>query len=207
VIELNALLSPFLTRTLSQEQLDQIQRYLDLLLKWNAKISLTSVLDPKEIVRRHFGESLFAGERLLVGGASTLIDLGSGAGFPGLPIKILAPALQVTLIESQQKKVAFLREVIRGLALSGVSVEARRAEECPLRSQIVTMRAVDKFEAALQVAASLVEAKGKLALLVSATQSLRVFKLLPNFSWDRSHAIPCSRERILLVGAPLPNLP
>src|SRR5205823_10935323 len=90
----------------------QLSTYLDLLLKWNARTNLTAIRDPEEIVRRHFGESLFAAGHLPVedlgvsgpdSGPITLLDLGSGAGFPGLPIALLCPGVQVTLAESQNK--------------------------------------------------------------------------------------------------------
>src|ERR1700686_1797783 len=90
--------------------LPQLSLYLDLLLKWNARTNLTAIRDPEEIVRRHFGESLFAARRLALSEiapvAITLLDFGSGAGFPGLPIALLRPAVQVTLAESQNKKAA-----------------------------------------------------------------------------------------------------
>ena len=198
---LESLLGPYLAQPLSLDQLRQLRLYLDLLLKWNAKINLTAVRDPEEIVRRHFGESLFAGGQLQVETAATLIDVGSGAGFPGLPIKILAPQLQVTLIESQEKKVVFLREVIRALGLQSVSVYAGRAEQSQLKSQIVTMRAVEKFESALSVAASLIQAGGGLALLIGAAQEKTARTALPKFAWREPIAIPESRERVLLIGS------
>src|SRR5579862_3154038 len=80
--------------------------YLDLLLKWNARTNLTAIRDPEEIVRRHFGESLFAA-RHIAPGTQTLLDFGSGAGFPGLPIALLRPEIAVTLAESQNKKSTF----------------------------------------------------------------------------------------------------
>ena len=199
--DLNQLLQPFVSKPTSQEQLNQLQLYLDLLLKWNAKINLTAVRDSDEIVRRHFGESLFVGERLRLAAPSTLIDIGSGAGFPGLPMKILAPEIEVTLIESQQKKVAFLREVIRTLRLSAASVHAGRAEDFQFRANIVSMRAVEKFESALPVAGSLLQAGGRLALLIGTSQAELARKLLPGFQWGEPIAIPESRERILLIGS------
>src|ERR1700733_10166220 len=92
--------------------LSKLSLYLDLLLKWNARTNLTAVRDPEEIVTRHFGASLFAARvlspHLLIG--STLLDFGSGAGFPGLPIQLFRPDFHVTLAESQNKKASFLRE-------------------------------------------------------------------------------------------------
>src|ERR1700733_707690 len=97
--------------------LPQLSVYLDLLLKWNARTNLTAIRDPEEIVRRHFGESLFAA-RHVDPDATTLLDFGSGAGFPGVPIALLRPKIQVTLAESQNKKASFLREIVRTLNLS-----------------------------------------------------------------------------------------
>ena len=108
------LLAPFVgEEMLTPGLLEQLQIYLDLLLRWNARVNLTAVRDPETIVTRHFGESLFAARILLRGGSEgvTLADVGSGAGFPGIPMKLFAPALQLTLIESHNKKAAFLREV------------------------------------------------------------------------------------------------
>lgn len=163
-------------------------------------MNLTAIRDPEEIVRRHFGESLFAAEQLALADASSLIDLGSGAGFPGVPIKLIAPQLEVTLIESQQKKVAFLRELIRALHLEKTTVFPGRAEESKLKAQIVTMRAVEKFESALQTAAALVESGGQIALLIGAPQADSARRQLPSFIWQDAMGIPESRARVLLIG-------
>src|SRR5271163_180076 len=149
------LLKPYLTDriTIPATLYPQLSLYLDLLLKWNARTNLTAVREPEEIVRRHFGESLFAAQ-YLDPSASTLLDLGSGAGFPGLPIALLHPGISVTLAESQNKKATFLREVVRTLNLPNVEVWAARAETLAATRQFhtVTLRAVDNMEAALTVA-------------------------------------------------------
>jgi 16S rRNA (guanine(527)-N(7))-methyltransferase GidB len=137
----------------------QLSAYLDLLLRWNARTNLTAIRSPEEIVRRHFGESLFAGRHLGDPLPDTLLDLGSGAGFPGLPIALLHPQIAVTLAESQNKKSTFLREVIRTLGFPNVDVWAGRAEDLPAgrRFHTVALRAVDNMHAALAVASSLAE--------------------------------------------------
>jgi 16S rRNA (guanine527-N7)-methyltransferase len=201
MIALGPLLAPFLQEPLSPEQFQQLQAHLELLLKWNAKISLTAIRDPQEIVRRHFGESLFTGAQLDIKSQAQLADLGSGAGFPGLPIAVLRPEIKVTLIESQQKKVAFLREVIRSANISNASVYAGRAEEATSKSQIVTVRAVEKFNSVLPIAASLLEAHGELALLIGAAQAQAARTKLLHFEWKEPVGIPESRERVLLVGS------
>lgn len=201
MIALGPLLAPFLQEPLSPAQFEKLQAHLELLLKWNAKISLTAIRDPQEIARRHFGESLFAGAHLAPKPHTQLADFGSGAGFPGLPIAVLYSEIKVTLIESQQKKVAFLREVIRSAQIGNAIVYAGRAEESKLKSQIVTMRAVEKFDSVLPVAASLLESQGELALLIGAAQVQVARAHLPEFQWKEPVAIPESRERVLLVGA------
>ncbi len=194
------LLSPFVSRPLGSEKLEQLRLYLDLLLKWNARINLTAVRDAEQIVQRHFGESIFAGEQLKLDAARNLIDVGSGAGFPGVPIKIIAPDLQVTLIESQQKKATFLREVIRTLELQNMSVHAGRAEEVTVKSHIVTMRAVEKFETVLPIAGAMVQNGWRLALLIGSVQGEIARKILPQFDWQPPVPIPESRAREVLIG-------
>ena len=114
--EIADLLRPFLEPdSISGEKLSQVAAYLDLLRKWNAKINLTAIRGPEEIVTRHFGESFFAARHLLSSelSPSSAIDIGSGAGFPGLPMKIWSPSIELTLIESNSRKTTFLREVAR----------------------------------------------------------------------------------------------
>jgi 16S rRNA (guanine(527)-N(7))-methyltransferase RsmG len=240
--------------------------YIDILLRWNARINLTAIRDPEEIVTRHFGESLFAARHLfprsphvgtapqacpersrrgapaerssaltvaggeaanrgraalqgrdtgmnkkgaLAPGASdqrpttndrpTVADVGSGAGFPGLPFKIWDPSISLTLIESNQKKATFLREVARAITLTDVNIQNARAESLAGRTfDVVTLRAVEHFEAILPVAADLVAPAGSLALLLGAAQLDRARSLLPNLEWSAPIAIPASRSRVLL---------
>jgi 16S rRNA (guanine527-N7)-methyltransferase len=153
----------------SHELHGKLSAYLDLLLKWNARTNLTAIRDPEQIVQRHFGESLFAGAHL-PDTAATLLDFGSGAGFPGLPIQLLRPTLKVTLAESQNKKATFLREAVRTLGLQ-TEVWADRVETMAheRRFDVVALRAVDNMPAALAAAALRVSPGGSLVILGSAT--------------------------------------
>jgi 16S rRNA (guanine527-N7)-methyltransferase len=164
------LLTPYLPEVPST-LLPQLSIYLDLLLKWNARTNLTAIRNPEEIVRRHFGESLFAA-RHLNPNTSTLLDFGSGAGFPGLPIALLRPDIQVTLAESQNKKATFLREVIRNLALT-TEVWSNRVEAMPAvrRFDVVALRAVDNMETALPAAIVRITPGGQLTLLTTAADA------------------------------------
>jgi len=186
----------------SDVQVLELSTYLDLLLKWNAKMNLTSIRDREAIVQRHFGESLFAASLIAKNcvEAQSLADIGSGAGFPGLPIKIAIPRLNVTLIESQQKKATFLREVIRELKLSGAQVVNTRAESLKQAWDIVTLRAVESFDNALQIASRLVRSGGSLVLLIGAEQTKKAASLLPEFNWNDPLPIPMSGQRVIFVG-------
>jgi 16S rRNA (guanine527-N7)-methyltransferase len=196
-------LAPFLgSASLSEKQLVQIFAYLELLLKWNSKMNLTAVRDPEEIATRHFGESFFAAgelfrDRHLVGSA---IDLGSGAGFPGLPFKIWAPSLALVLVEASQKKAVFLREAARALGFSDIKIFAQRAETISAQADLVTLRAVPHFDAALRIARGLAKPHGRIALLIGRNQVEIATSSFPELSWQEPKQIPLSRERVLLIG-------
>jgi 16S rRNA (guanine(527)-N(7))-methyltransferase RsmG len=264
-----ALLHPFLAApipnghpaVLSQTQFDSISTYIDILLRWNARVNLTAIRDPEEIVTRHFGESLFAARVLFpvtahVGtdafvrpaerrsavpaleaphdakrgraalecrqnapeetgarapGATVqrsnideiiaVADVGSGAGFPGIPLKLWHPAIHLTLIESNQKKSTFLKELVRALTLTDIDIQNARAEALPHRSfDVVTLRAVERFDTILPLAATVVKPGGRLALLVGKGQLETAHSLLPHLAWFAALPIPLSQSRILLIG-------
>jgi len=130
-----------------------------------------------------------------------LADLGSGAGFPGIPIKLWAPNIALTLIESNHKKAAFLREVARALTLTDVNVQNARAETLPPSTfDVVTLRAVESLPEVLPVAATLLAPSGRLALLISSSQLNATRSALPNLSWGSPIPIPQSKSRLLVVG-------
>jgi 16S rRNA (guanine527-N7)-methyltransferase len=185
-------LRPFLA-PISPELLLQLSAYLDLLVRWNARTNLTAVRDPEEMVRRHFGESLFAGQHLGETLPDTLLDLGSGAGFPGIPIALLHPSIAITLAESQNKKATFLREVVRTLGLQNLEVWGGRAEDLPAERMFhtVTLRAVDKMAAALKAAAE----RATQQMLLLATAALEVPE---KFRLQEKIPLPESKDGFLL---------
>jgi len=185
-----ALLTPYLPEA-HASLLSQLSLYLDLLLKWNARTNLTAIRDPEEIVRRHFGESLFAA-RHLNPKTATLLDFGSGAGFPGLPIALYHPEIAVTLAESQNKKATFLREAIRTLNLP-IEVWPNRVETMPPSRQFdtITLRAVDNMAAALAAAAP--RAAHELLLLAGTPPELPA-----NFTLHPPIHIPNTQTSLLL---------
>jgi len=204
------LLEPFLEQSLTLFQLDQISIYIDLLKRWNARINLTAIRKDEEIVTRHFGESLFMGRHLLstpeadTSPGMPVLDIGSGAGFPGLPLKIWASKIQLTLIESNHKKAAFLSEVSRALTLTDVDIITERAEILAKKqsipsARIVTLRAVEHFEGVLIPAVSFLAPKATLAVLVGTTQ-LKRLEQVDGVEWSAPIPVPESRSRVLAIG-------
>lgn len=202
---IRSLLTPFapelpgLATGLSDLLLDQVSTYLDLLLRWNARVSLTAIRSPEEIIQRHFGESFFTAAHLAarLPPNAEILDYGSGPGFPGLPIQMLLPEVRVTLAESQAKKVAFLREVIRTLNLKA-EIWPRRVENLPesRRFDAVTMRAVEKMASSIETAFTHVHDGGFVAALVGSEIDL---------PGAEEFAIPGSERRRLLICRNVPR--
>ena len=211
--------SPAPPAVLSPTQLQHISTYIDILLHWNARINLTAIRNPEEIVTRHFGESFFVARHLFpkvypVSSVPPVVkdfdfevaearvaDLGTGAGFPGIPIKLWAPRIALTLIESNHKKATFLREVTRALTLTDIDIQDTRAELLPPTTfDLVTLRAVDRLVDVLPIASNLLAPRGRLALLVSSSQLPTIRSTLPTLSWDPPLPVPGSQSRLLLLG-------
>jgi 16S rRNA (guanine527-N7)-methyltransferase len=183
------------------DQVLQIQQYIKILLTWNEKINLTAIRDPLEILYRHFCESMYAADAVPLE-KGRLADVGSGAGFPGLPLKILRPDLQVFLVESNIKKVTFLAEVIRELGLMGAQVLARRYEElgeevAPL--DYVCSRALGEFPSFLKWASSQQIAAKQVILWIGA-RDLADIENVGSWDWREPIPVPNSLQRLLLVG-------
>jgi 16S rRNA (guanine527-N7)-methyltransferase len=199
---------------LSSTQLDNISTYIDILTHWNARINLTAIRDEEEIVTRHFGESLFAARCLFPEasesearkGRVTVADVGSGAGFPGIPMKLWAPGIQLTLIESNHKKATFLREVCRSLTLTDVDIKNARGEKVVETYDVVTLRAVENFGEALRIVAGLVAREGRIALLIGSSQVDTARSTLRDVAWRPPLSVPLSQERVLLLGENEPKL-
>ncbi len=199
------ILLPYGGKTLTNSQLASFARYLEMLKKWNQTIPLTSIQDDTEVVARHFGESIFAGS-LLPLSRGRLADVGSGAGFPGLPLKIAFPELQVTLLEPNIKKCAFLREVQSALGLTGVEVVRSRYEDFHAESasfDFVCSRALGGYKRLLlwsKVALS----PGGHAILWLGTEDSNLLARVKGWTWALPIRIPESRQRVLLTGTPTP---
>jgi 16S rRNA (guanine527-N7)-methyltransferase len=181
---------------------ERILGYIDLLLKWNRKIALTAVTDPAEIVRFHFGESLFAASRYNLQ-KSRLADVGTGAGFPGLPLALAVPSLSVTLIESNRKKCAFLAEVIRRLAIRNASIFTGRMESFgpdATQFEFIAARAFGQFGALLDWSRLHLVGNGKVLLWLGEKDAEKISSK-PEWSWVVPALIPGSVRRYILGGS------
>jgi 16S rRNA (guanine527-N7)-methyltransferase len=188
--------------TPNDEQVQQIQQYTKLLGIWNDKINLTAIRDPVEILYRHFCESMI-GAALLTVENCRLADIGSGGGFPGIPLKIIRPDLHVFLVESNVKKATFLAEVVRELGFTDTRVLVSRFEElgeevAPL--DVVCSRALGDFSNFLAWAAS-PKVSAKQALLWLGGRDLNEVCAVPGWTWAEPTPVPKSLQRFLLLGS------
>jgi 16S rRNA (guanine527-N7)-methyltransferase len=178
-----------------------IRTYISLLLKWNESMALTTITDPIAILRSHFGESMFAASVVPIWNGR-LADVGSGAGFPGLPLKIMVPSLQLVLIESNAKKVSFLAECVRELKLVGVDVLRSRFEdldESGSEFDFITARALGGYERLIRWTQRSLASGGALILWLGQKDATELRKE-PTLEWQSSIRIPNSDRRVLLVG-------
>jgi 16S rRNA (guanine527-N7)-methyltransferase len=178
-----------------------IRTYISLLLHWNRTISLTAVTDPLEVLRFHFGESMFAASSI-ANRNGRLADVGSGAGFPGIPLKLALPALEVILIESNAKKAAFLAEAIRELGLERTEIYRGRFEDFRAEGpefDFVTARAIGRHEELIKWAFGAIKLGGNLILWLGADDAVQVMLKKP-WRWSKPLPIPGSHSRTILVG-------
>ncbi|HXP79861.1 MAG TPA: 16S rRNA (guanine(527)-N(7))-methyltransferase RsmG [Verrucomicrobiae bacterium] len=182
---------------------EKLWTYVSLLQRWNSKISLTTVTDLAEIVKFHFGESLFAVSAVPIE-ESRLADVGSGAGFPGLPIAMAVPGLDLTLIESNARKCAFLSEVVRSIEVDRVTVFWGRMEELragPRKFDFITARALGHHDELLSWAVDHLADGGRVVLWLGEEGSHAISRD-PSWNWRNRILIPGSQRRYLLVGSP-----
>jgi len=187
--------------SVDDRQIAMIQEYIGILRHWNDRLNLTAIRDPLEILHRHFCESMFAAVAVPINGGR-LADIGSGPGFPGMPIKILRPELELILVESNIKKGTFLAEVVRDLELANVRVLISRYEEldeelAPL--DFVCSRAVGEFGPFLKWAAGEKLAADQLLLWIGG-RDLDEVRKSEEWEWREPILVPQSLRRYILAG-------
>src|SRR5262249_51439684 len=185
----------------TEQQIHQIQQYMKVLRRWNEKLNLTAIRDPLEILYRHFCESMFGAGAIPID-KGRLADIGSGPGFPGIPLKIARPELDLVLVESNIKKGTFLAEVARDLELKNTRVMISRYEElgeelAPL--DVVCSRAVGEFGPFLEWAASPEVSAAQVALWIGG-RDLGEVRKSKQWEWNEPILVPQSLQRYILVG-------
>lgn len=195
---LNELLATRGQPVLDPELALRFASYADLLLRWNSKMNLSAIRDLGGILESHFVESIVAA-RLLPRGIKSLLDFGSGAGFPGIPIALCHPDLRVTLAESQGKKAGFLREAVRVTAVSAV-VHAGRAETLAQKFDCVTLRAVDQMKEAIAKAIPLIDTTGWLVILTTVSDVSRWAEVAGSQLLFRPPQVLPGQQRVLISG-------
>lgn len=157
--------------SLGEEQTQQFMTYLSLLLEWNEKMNLTAITEPREVVLKHFADCLSLVPWVEWKRGMRVIDVGTGAGFPGIPVKLVRPEIELTLLDSLQKRIGFLREVGAELGLEGVEYVHSRAEDGgqnPLyreKFDLCVSRAVANLSVLAEYCLPFVKVGGRLAAL------------------------------------------
>jgi len=151
---------------LTPKQLQQFEAYFDLLIIWNEKMNLTSITEKKEVYRKHFYDSITPAFFVSLSNYQTICDVGSGAGFPGIPLKIIFPHLRISLVDSLAKRISFLQEVIQVLELSDTHAIHERVEDFGNKNMyresfdVVTARAVANLSVLSEYCLPLVKVDG-----------------------------------------------
>jgi 16S rRNA (guanine527-N7)-methyltransferase len=196
--QLNGLLQAYRFSPVTENVSRRLADYLVLLQHWNARMNLTAIRDPELIVSRHFAESIACAQLLPVG-ICDMLDFGSGAGFPGIPIALCRPEISVTLAESQAKKASFLREAVRRLELDA-EVFSHRAETLPKQFDCVTLRAVDRMARAVGSASMLVRDGGWMGVMTTGSlQDSLVRACGAGWTWDNPSSLPGGDSRVFIL--------
>jgi|SRR5947209_18544281 len=190
-------LSPY---PLSLAQVDACARHFELLLKWNKRLNLTRIIDPLEAAKLHYAESLFAAQFIKPG--DRVIDVGSGAGFPGIPLAIVSSQAEFTLLESHGKKAVFLRESIRAVGLTNTTTALARFEEYQITENILTSRAIEGFESLLPAFFGI--APVQRLLLFLGNQNTACATDIAGAAWQcEAVTLPSGSDRSLLIATRL----
>ena len=147
---------------ITEEQLKKLDRFYNLLIEWNKKINLTRITEENEVYLKHFYDSLTITKVIDLNRIESLCDVGTGAGFPGIVLKIMYPNLKITLIDALKKRVNYLNEIIKDLKLENISAIHIRGEDLKEKYDIVTARAVANIEKLLKYTMHLLNKNGKL---------------------------------------------
>jgi len=174
-----------LSINLTIEQLKQLERYYELLIEWNQKINLTAITEKEEVYLKHFYDSLTLVKVVNLNEVETLCDVGSGAGFPGIVLKIVFPSIKITLIDSLQKRVNYLNEIAKELGLKDIIAIHTRCEDYARINRenfdIVTARAVANLKMLSELCIPMVKVNGYfIAMKANAEEEIKESKNILN---------------------------
>ena len=192
---LEAVVVSFGLDALSADQTTQLVKHYAMLCQWNKRINLTRITAPRDAATLHYAESLFGGRFIA---ERTILDIGSGAGFPAIPLAVIKPDVKVTALEANQKKALFLIEARDVLRLSNLSVVTARLEEFDWSGyELLTSRALDRAEAVLPSVIERMNSKQRL-LLYCGPDSVAKLEGRANYKIE-THLIPQSEARLIAI--------
>jgi 16S rRNA (guanine527-N7)-methyltransferase len=197
-VALEAAVASFGLEPLEETQTAKLVKHYAMVCQWNRRINLTRIAEPEDAARLHYAESLF-GSRF-IGAAKTMVDIGSGAGFPGIPIAVVRPVLHVTAIESNQKKSLFLKEVKHELGLANFEVATTRLEQFDwIGYELLVSRALDRAEIVLPPVIKQLDAKQRLLLYCAPDLVEKLKRQAPVKCKLETHSVPLSDERLIAI--------
>ncbi len=164
---------------IQDKMLEQLEKYYELLVEWNQKMNLTAITDKKDVYLKHFYDSLTLCKVINLKEEESLCDIGTGAGFPGIVLKICFPHLKLTLVDSLNKRLVFLAEVLKTLKLDNVEIVHARAEEYAKKNRdkfdVVTARAVAPLNILLEYCIPLLK-KGKYFIALKGNEDITLYQ-------------------------------
>ncbi|HVF92257.1 MAG TPA: 16S rRNA (guanine(527)-N(7))-methyltransferase RsmG [Blastocatellia bacterium] len=197
---LEANVSGFGLEPLTENQLDRLAKHYEMMREWNRHVNLTRIVEPREAARLHYADSLFGAR--FIGDAKAVLDIGSGAGFPAIPLAVLRPDLAVTALEANHKKSVFLFEAKDALELPNLDIARSRLEEFDWSSfDLLASRALDRAEDALRPLVKRLEHPQRLMLYCGPDLIESLAGFAPSAYRIERHAIPQSDERFVAVFA------
>ncbi|HXF39797.1 MAG TPA: 16S rRNA (guanine(527)-N(7))-methyltransferase RsmG [Blastocatellia bacterium] len=201
---LEEVVSSFGLDALTEQQLDQCALHYDLLCRWNPRVNLTRITEPREAARFHYAESFFGAQ--FIENERTVLDIGSGAGFPAIPLAIVRPDLEVTALEANQKKSLFLKEARDELRLANLWIATARLEEFDWTGyQLLTSRALEKAETVFQSVIESMAGPQRLMLYCAADLAAKLEQHLPSEWVITMYPIPQTESRIIAIFSFIPT--
>ncbi|HSB10917.1 MAG TPA: 16S rRNA (guanine(527)-N(7))-methyltransferase RsmG [Blastocatellia bacterium] len=195
---LEAAIASFGLEPLTESQINRMAAHFQMLCKWNQRVNLTRIIKPREAAKLHYAESIFGAR--FIGDEHAILDIGSGAGFPAIPMAIVRPDLEVTAIEANQKKALFLKEVKDALELGNLNVINARLEDFDWSAYaLLTSRALERAETVFQTLIDHMGVNQRLMLYCTAELAAKLGEHAPPKSRVATHAIPHSESRVVAV--------